>query len=189
MGEFLKNDAHVAEAEARLLSQEVGSTNLRALMGLIVARYQGLEDALYPLVTDRTLVDGVGDALDQWGDLVGEPRFALTDDEYRRVIQVRILVNLSNGTPERLLTILSALVAPFFTARLLEAYPGAISFSYTRSTPLSAAGRERLTRLLQLAAASGVQIDWVIEGGNPVFAFEGHPEAAGFDVGAFGETL
>ena len=181
--------AHVAKALARLLTTPGDEENLRALVTVFATRTQALEDALFPLITDTGLDVAVGDALDQWGALVGEPRDALIDAEYRLMIQARILVNTSDGTPERMLRILSVL-AGASGLHLAEVFPKGITLSYTRDTVSSTTLRQRIARAVRRALPAATRLDWLAEAPTVTpFAFAGFPGGAGWNQGTFSDII
>jgi hypothetical protein len=93
---------HQVDAVARLVSQYVGKANMEAFAGVIGQRAQSIEDALWLLVSERTLDAAVGQQLDDIGAKVGEARQGKADAEYRVFVRARILVNLSSGTGPQL---------------------------------------------------------------------------------------
>lgn len=81
--------------------------------GPLVAPLQSLDDqvrSLYAGLAD--LSDAVGLTLDLAGDLVGEPRSGLRDDEYRRIIAGRRVARLGGVTPGRVAAGWVALTEP-----------------------------------------------------------------------------
>jgi len=86
---------HVTQAIARLHEQHKGKTNIEALLTCLVAPMQDIEDALFQLLTERTIDTAIGVQLDIIGKLVGEPRNGLSDDDYRRHVRARISVSRS----------------------------------------------------------------------------------------------
>lgn len=90
----------------RLPSQFQGKPKIEALLRVLLAPGQEVEDALWQLLTERTAKVAVGVTLTQIGALVGQPRNAVADDEeYRPYVLARIASNKSNGTIPTILRI------------------------------------------------------------------------------------
>lgn len=98
---------HVAEALGNYIQKFKGKPRLMALTTAYIEQIQDLEDAFYQLITDRTIETAVGAQLDGIGSIVGEAREGREDEDYRLAIRVRILLNLTNGTIEQVIEILS----------------------------------------------------------------------------------
>ncbi len=104
-----KDDAHVAEALALLTGQfssDKRTPNVRNLVRVIANRTQDVEDVLWAVIESQLLAKNpTGQALNQLGDLVQEPRGLLNDTQYLLWIQVAIRARKSGGRTEDLLAI------------------------------------------------------------------------------------
>lgn len=106
MAEMGKQFAHRTVALSLLPGQFENSNNLRALVGTLVGTdhaVQELEDVFWDLYSRRWLWIAEGAQLDGLGDLLGEPRASEDDEEYRDLLYLAILVNVSQGEPERII--------------------------------------------------------------------------------------
>lgn len=104
---------HRAAALARLAQQLKGKTNLELFMGTFANRYQGVEDALWQLYTERWLETALGQQLDVLGRIIGQPRGNSANDEaYRLRLRARQRANHSSGTIEQLIAVFVALGIP-----------------------------------------------------------------------------
>lgn len=102
--------AHLAEALARLIGRYADKPRLAAWIASYAARMQALDDAIvYLLETALDLDTSEGVHLDLLGRIVREARDGRTDDDYRRMLRARILVNRSQGRAEDLIRIVRAL--------------------------------------------------------------------------------
>ena len=143
---------------------------LRALAGGI----QDVEDVIWGVLLGTILPSAVGDALDRWGNLVGEPRGSLTSDlDYRPVITARILANRCPGDLDSLIGVLSAATAPSHCIEFIELQPGPAAFKLqvTRESWMSEPRRLRVRRVLADASPGGVDaryIEGVVGGFGPV---------------------
>lgn len=125
----------VADGQSRQLSQ-FKETNVQAILGIFLSQVQELETAIVQGLTKTYLAVATGWMLEQWGEIVGEPRpaygDAATDDNvYRGLIYARIAVNNSFGTLPDVYKILRLLNATKSKAK--ELYPATISLEYTGS--------------------------------------------------------
>lgn len=76
----------------------MSDNNVRKLVTAFAAPVQDIEDALQQLLVQRTVTTAEGEQLNVLGRLVGQPRNAMSDDDFRRMIRARISVNRSKGT-------------------------------------------------------------------------------------------
>jgi hypothetical protein len=87
-------------------------TNFEKLLATYIQQIQELEQALFQLIDDRTLETSLGAQLDGLGSVVGEARLGRDDDAYRIAIKGRITLNLSNGTPEDIISVIASQIGP-----------------------------------------------------------------------------
>jgi len=103
---------HVAQAQAQLLAQYQQSPNMLGLIAVSAGRTQLLENALYAVMTQRSLVTAYGQQLDNLGKVIGLARAAVlggnVDAVYAAWMKVQILVNASAGTAPNLIAIVQA---------------------------------------------------------------------------------
>lgn len=159
------------------------------LLRIFVRAFQELEDTTVELVLDTMLDNAEGVHLDQYGELVGEQRGNLDDDDYRRMIRARSAINDSNGTPEELLAILSLILEKDDGIEIVELLPRELCFQYAIDPPTGADLRSKVVEEMNKAADGGVRVRLVeVRAGRPFFGFAGG-NAKGFGVGHFGAAL
>lgn len=83
----------------------MADNNNTKLVRALAGQWQGLEDALQQLYTERGIDTAVGAQLDLVGAIVGQPRNGLDDDDYRRLVSARSVVNRSDGAIERIIKV------------------------------------------------------------------------------------
>ena len=121
---------------------------------------QAIEDLAYQMLALRSVYTATGVNLDVLGKIVGQPRiaYAATDDVYRLLILVKILVNRSAGHLEELLTIIerTGITEPIAA---FEYYPAAL---LTEATGVAAdpAGAG-IWSVIRAAKAGGVRWTFV----------------------------
>ena len=91
---------HEEEALGRLASQFRNSPLLQGLIGLVGARAQGVEGAVFDLLGLRALTVATGQQLDELGEILGEKRAGRGDDDYRVGLLLRVRINTSGGEAE-----------------------------------------------------------------------------------------
>lgn len=88
---------HVERSLLLLIEQFKNAENLKTFISSFVEQGQSVEDMLIDLWESRWLDNAVGEQLDGLGDIVGQPRNNLEDNDYRVRIKVRIRINISSG--------------------------------------------------------------------------------------------
>jgi len=104
----------VADWYTRLLGRHYeqfkDKPKLNALVQNVIAfQLQDIEDALQTMLTLPSIDDSFGAQLDLLGRLIGQDRGGVDDDTYRLYLRARIAANRSDGTPEALFRVFTAL--------------------------------------------------------------------------------
>jgi hypothetical protein len=174
---------HASEATGELLSQFLQPSAVGFVTGLMDP-VQGLEDDLRDLRADRLLSTAIGVQLDRFGDLVGEIRGALTDDEYRQFIASRIRSNLCGGSPDELITIFSSMAGPALPGTVVVynriGWGPAYSLTISRATALSGEAANRVRSQMADVNPAGVGQQLLVSVGAAPFRFNSGP---GFGTG------
>lgn len=155
-----QNLDHCADGLSKLLAVFTDKPRLDALICSFLDQTQDLETALWALFTERTLDASVGVQLDGLGAIVGEPRKARTDDDYRQFIKVRILVNRSNGQIGELYAILLAMLGDTAAVGITEHYPAAIVAEVL--SDIGTLSAVDIHGMLMDAKAAGVRLETVV---------------------------
>lgn len=170
---------HVARGLDFIVSQFAGSTKLRALAAAILEEVQIAEDTLQDLIYGLRLDGATGAQLDLLGALFGERRDGLIDATYRRFIEARLMIRLSQGTPDQVAMIAARLVGVPVEYR--PAYPAGYRLQYTLSAPLDTDLRARILSRIVEATPAGVGVE-LVESTTPTpFTFD--EDGFGFDDG------
>lgn len=98
-------DNHALEALARKLRQFENVSGLTAILNIFNEQTQDLEDALYPMYTNRFITTAEGAQLDQIGEILQEFREDESDADYLERLQAKIRVNRSSGAAPDLIKI------------------------------------------------------------------------------------
>lgn len=172
----------------RLLRQWQDRPRFRALMCGIGAGVQLLEDIQWQLLKGGLLPLAAGADLDVLGEIVGEERLSLIDDDYRRFIEARVLVNRSAGTAGELLAILDLLSAPNVYVQGWNQPPASYRLLTVRSSFMAPDVAGRVGRTMEEAAPAGKEAA-VVEAVSGGFGFAGWSHGAGYGVGVFSRRL
>lgn len=172
---------HVEQAKDRLIEQYKNSENLIGTLKVFTEGTQELEDALYSLLNGRWVDQAEGTVLDDFGTIVGQDRLGYDDDFYRLLIYMRIGKNISEGEPERVISVYK-IITQATLCFLEEHYPaGLILLSNGQIDPISA---KFIYEQMQDVVGAGIRIDqlglW--DDAQP-FAFAGFPNAHPFGDG------
>lgn len=161
--------SHCVEAKARLLFYFQGKPVLEAYLCEFVKPLDDLETAFFQLLEERGIETGVGAQLDGIGQIVGQARDGRTDDEYRVALRVRLLVLLSDGKREQLLTILREMTADAFTIGAKAYFPASVVYSLLEN----ATGQdiEEIVANLSAAKGGGVRLFFVYSLQTPANTF------------------
>lgn len=166
---------------------------IRAWMQALGEGAQQQEDDTFDLLTSTIIETATGDALDQWGELVGEQRLGLSDAEYRQFVLARMLVNRSAGNADSapiddLIEILDVATEPNVDVWHQDNFPAGLYLVTERLTFMTEETRRRVGRLMEDARPGGRHMT-VIESVTGGFGFEDDPTAEGFGVGPFSRLI
>jgi hypothetical protein len=183
---------HLGELLDELLAYFRTRGRFGALASALASQLQELEESLQELRDERTLDVAAGAQLDQYGLLVGEPRGGLTDAEYRRFIDARLLANTSGGDVDRILDIIRIVTQTLdvdVRYRLIGSGP-AYTLEIVRLGHLTGERLARVLGLLDAISPAGTAYRFV-EGIHPAmsdgpFRFDSGP---GFDRGFLSTLL
>lgn len=110
---------HEDQAFSRLLEQFKDKPNIEALLKGWMKGVQTTEDSLFDLLNNRSIQTAFGIQLDYIGKIVGAKRGGRSDESYREYIQLQILINTSEGTPDDILEILALIT----NASIVKSFP------------------------------------------------------------------
>jgi hypothetical protein len=159
-GTYVYNAAHVAEGQALLIEFFRKPRTLKALEAFLT-QVQELEDVAADHRVKFDIDTAEGEQLDFLGAQVGEFRDDRTDAAYRVAINVRILVNTSQGSMNELLAILD-LADPTMVVTVRETFPAGLLFQWVGGFAVLSA--LELMQLMQKAKAAGVKVQAVVPG-------------------------
>jgi hypothetical protein len=182
---------HVPAAQARLLVEYQQSPNLQGLLAVFAGRTQLVENAIYAVLTQRSLATASGQQLDNIGKVVGLPRSRVAggnvDALYAKWLQVQILINASAGNAPNLISIILAGGDAGVTAFVTDSGPMscvARAFGVALSQPTALSGA------LQQARAAGVHLvmEYLASTQALAFTLDG-TSAQALDAGAFAGAI
>jgi hypothetical protein len=177
---------HLGEALDRLLEQYKSKANLQAVLEIYLDQVQQLEDALYPLFDALKISVMEGAMLDLIGQIVGQPRTTNLDSRYRILLYVKIHQNVSEGEPERVISVFKLLTESQYI-HYINLSTAEVQVQITNQT-LTQDEINLIYRETQKVVAAGVRIAYIIAA-DPVeaFAYAGSnagAQADGYDDGS-----
>lgn len=174
---------HEAQAVARLTST-LRKPIIQAIVEVLANRWQKIETVADAMLIGWLLDNAEGVQLDVYGELAKERRGELTDDdEYRRIIRVKLAALQSDGEVPKTLQIAADLILE--TIEYEQIGRAFYRLQWETATALSDDMRIRVARILDLLSPSGVGYE-AVEGVTPVFRYDDGP---GYDDGAYGNLL
>lgn len=160
---------HVARGLANIVSQFASAERLRALATAILEESQIAEDAMQDLLYGLRLDAATGAQLDLLGKLFGEARDTLPDIVYRRFIAARLMIRLSQGTPDEVAGIAARLIG--VPVEYKPAYPAGYRLAYTVPVALTTVLRDRILARIIEATPVGVGVELVESTSTTPFTF------------------
>jgi hypothetical protein len=122
MSDIVYDPNQIQESSGLLITQFKTQPNMIALAQIFGAKIQEIEDALFQLFNLRGVNTAFGAELDILGSVVGVIRAGLNDTDYATAIRSEILLNISSGTVQQLLSLMYS-AYPGFVFTLHEGYP------------------------------------------------------------------
>lgn len=101
---YLSSIDHTLAALSRLPSQ-FQKPKIQNLIRALTSPANELEQAMWAVLTQRSITNAIGAQLDVIGGIVGQDRNGLSDDDYRRYISARVIAERSRGNVEDVYTI------------------------------------------------------------------------------------
>lgn len=160
---------------------------IRAYLRSLGSAAQVHEDDAFGLVASTGIYEAVGAQLDQWGELVGEKRGPLLDEDYRRFILGRVLVNHCGGGTDALLEVFEIITQPNAGTFHVSNFPASAYLMVERLEFMSEPVRRRVARMMYdafPAARALVMIEALVDG----FGWDEEGSEA-FDVGPFSRLI
>ncbi len=180
------------------MPQQFNKPRINALIGALGFGIQCFEEAAFGVIFSTRFDIAVGDALDQWGKLVGERRGGLDDEDYRVFIDARILANRSQGSPDELTEVWRRITAPQISVRFVNHPLTCFSLVVLRAGPMSDARARRVGQFMRSIKPATKNM-FLIESIVGYFGFiddPGHPgveaddgASLGYDVGRLSRVL
>lgn len=132
-------------------------SNVQELVRILVAPADRLEAAMHQVLLAFDLETSEGLQLDLLGKLVGQSRFGMVDEDFRRFIRARIKANKSSGTINEILEVIGLVLDDAgATLTFKDEWPAAFSLEIT-DTVISLALAEILVAFLRVTKAGGVR--------------------------------
>lgn len=118
-------EQHAKEMHDRLIYVFRNKTNITALIDAVGKELQEIEEMIFEFYRQERLDEAVGSWLDIIGEIVNIKRNGRSDDEYRKAIKLKILINICKGTPEEVIEIYRQ-VTGSTSVNLFEYFPAVV---------------------------------------------------------------
>lgn len=177
---------HVAVGLARLTDRWQRPV-IRAVLSAWLSEVQELEDAAWELLS-LTIETASGDALDQYGVILGTPNPGVSTALYRALLSAAALAIRSSGTGPELLAVLEQLSVPGesdLVLTLTESFPATLSVEPVSVSAFTAAV---LYSVLRRAVAGGVRLLVIDVPEGDTFAFSDTDETVDDAERGFSDT-
>jgi hypothetical protein len=152
---------HVEVGILKLAGPFWGKPRIASLLAAFLEVLQDQEDDVWAMLEQRTLEVADLVRLRVLGSIVGQPRFGLTTEAYRLVIEARALANVSKGRAYDILAVLDVLVG---AGEFVLTEVGNATLFLTILTPLTAEQLKTLTLVLPDVRAAGVGFQLLVTG-------------------------
>lgn len=173
---------HAAQAVGNLLSQFRNSARLQELITIFCAEIQSLENLYHELYDECTLETAVGVQLDMEGKIVGWPRMGLSDDDYRAMIKVAIVINQTDGDIPTGCYIVSQITG--HPVRYIQRGRAHYSIGWRSAIPITQSIIDLLNEVMPKLSPAGVSwelIEWIEDIDGKWFQFD--TAGQGYDEG------
>lgn len=178
---------HTARALDSLLSHYRNDEFLEAFATALGEVAQDVEDDIFDSIVSSRLDTATGDYLDQWGDVVGEDRGTLNDEEYRAIMIAKIQSNRSDGRPQDVALIVETALEPI-RFRFIRYPKATLRVVVYDSENQSTSFINRLDDILVGSTAAGVGVSVVVAPDKDAFIFD-EPAPNSLDNGLFADRI
>lgn len=170
---------HIDQAKKRLISQFRGKPKIEGILEGILGGFQDIETMFFAIFSN-SIFNATGAQLDEYGEILDQPRGQYTDDEqYRVILFVKIARNISNGTYLELTSMFRILMNPE-RIEYIEHSPATFGMLAVNPDPIG--DLDLIHEVIKAAKPAGVAF-YLTEGDQPLFSFleDPDPEGLGFD--------
>lgn len=112
-----------------------GGSNVIDLVNADSPQYNELENMFFNLLSDRWLDTAVGAQLDILGEILNLDRLGRDDESYRTLLNLKVEINTSSGTPEIVIKTVKLLYSAT-VVNYAPAYPGGFTVTHNGTSAL-----------------------------------------------------
>lgn len=157
--EAIVGNEHFHAALVKLAGPFWGKPRVAALLRAMIRRVQELEDATWEVLAAYNIDTADATRLDILGRVVGQPRFAFDDEEFRSVIRAKIAANKSRTLVDDIINVIHLATAGTQEVHVSHFSPATCVVEL--SAEITAAQHTALEYLLPKTRAAGVQLHLV----------------------------
>jgi hypothetical protein len=176
---------HSVEALGNLLSQYKNAPNLLGFIDSFLNELNGLESEFELFRNTLSLGVAEGKNLDLWGSILNAPTRPPNDETFRVLLFGLLAAYYSSGTASNIKAVLSKLVTPIDSIRMIDHQDGSFSIETMGYTEFIA--RDFAVDIIEIAKLAGIIFNGVTHiplAFSPYFSFEGdtRDNTTGFSV-------
>lgn len=190
---------HAAQMRDLLVTQFKDSTHWNAMLNVIGAQIQELEDALYGVLATKAIATATGDALDGLGDILGVTRSTesggLSDADFRLVLTAQVIAVANSGEPAAMLRIVDTIITEWSTDTDTVYSDQVAGFRILNLADITTEAKvRRAWKILNTAAGAGIKpsIHYALSARSGLFKFAPSnafvTSSRGFDQGKFADA-
>jgi hypothetical protein len=154
---------HVRRAILNLPPVYWGKPRIASCLRALVEEVQELEDAVWDVLTLRSIETATGARLQALGRLVGEPDLGYDQETYRVLIRVRIVINRSRGAASNFTSVGSIITTGKTTVE--DTDPATAYVEIEQGSLVNAIDIGAILKILRETRAGGVALDVAINPG------------------------
>jgi hypothetical protein len=174
---------HVSRALGNMLSQFSESQHLQDLVAVLVEGVQQVEDVTFDLVASRMIDTAANGVLDQYGEVLVEPRDGLNDADYRLILLTKIQANKASGRIDEITDVFAKLMKTV-DVTYTPLYPAGYQLTTVCEVAPTQSINNRASRFLEDMTPAGVALSFAAHTTGPgYFSFAGDPNGLAFGEG------
>lgn len=168
--------AHLPELFSKCLVQYRGKENYQVILRAFAEQAQALDDAGCDMMNQLDIATAQGYVLDWWGQVLGQTRGGMSDEQFRSLLYITIAALNSEGTAEDLIALFKALMGCDYV-QAYDAPPACFVLQAVNPSPIVPLDYVRLA--MHRAKAAGVKLELSFTTGMPAFGWQPDDEGLG----------
>jgi len=177
-------NTHATDAFNRLITQYRDKKNISGILNVYASKIQEIENILFPMLSNRNLVNSEGIQLDNLGTILNLKRNGVEDSTYRIKLGSKISEHISEGTQEDVIQIFKILTG-CDSVQYGEVYPAELQMIAINADPIGSVSEIR--KAIKSAKPAGVAFPLLSITNSTPFVFESDPQSNGMGFGDYSD--